>query len=115
MSANFLSGILVRSAWMHSAQLVERAPPWLGDVSSKGCRRRSWNLIGWRLRNWPRDQAAGKLQKPGVIPSHRGHITVLDRPRLEQLSCECYAVVKKETDRLLAVITPRGEKIAGWP
>lgn len=44
--------------------------------------------------------AAGKLQQLGVIEYHRGHITVLDRAKLEQLSCECYAVVKKETDRL---------------
>jgi hypothetical protein len=36
-----------------------------------------------------------------VITYHRGQITVLDRPRLEQLTCECYAVVKKETDRLM--------------
>ena len=45
--------------------------------------------------------AAGKLQKLGVIAYTRGHITVLNRARLEQLSCECYAVVKKETDRVL--------------
>jgi CRP-like cAMP-binding protein len=45
--------------------------------------------------------AAGKLQKLGVITYSRGTITVLDRQRLEQLSCECYAVVKRETDRLL--------------
>ena len=45
--------------------------------------------------------AAGKLQEKGVIRYSRGHITVLDRPKLEKLSCECYAVVKKETDRLL--------------
>ena len=45
--------------------------------------------------------AAGKLQKLGVISYQRGHIKVLDRPRLEQRSCECYAVVKKETDRLM--------------
>jgi CRP-like cAMP-binding protein len=50
--------------------------------------------------------AAGKLQKMGVIEYSRGHITVLDRPRLETLSCECYAVVKKETDRLLAGYRP---------
>ena len=47
--------------------------------------------------------AAGKLQKLGLIKYHRGQITVLDRPRLEQISCECYAVVKRESDRLLAV------------
>jgi CRP-like cAMP-binding protein len=45
--------------------------------------------------------AAGKLQKLAVITYSRGTITVLDRQRLEQLSCECYAVVKRETDRLL--------------
>ena len=46
-------------------------------------------------------EAAGRLQKLGVIRYSRGKITVLDRSRLEALSCECYAVVKAETDRLL--------------
>jgi hypothetical protein len=41
------------------------------------------------------------LQKLGVIEYSRGQITVLDRPKLEKLCCECYAVVKKESDRLL--------------
>jgi hypothetical protein len=41
------------------------------------------------------------LQKLGVIEYSRWQITVLDRPQLEQLCCECYAVVKKESDRLL--------------
>jgi CRP-like cAMP-binding protein len=45
--------------------------------------------------------AAGRLEKLGVIRYARGRITVLDRPKLERLSCECYAVVRKETDRLL--------------
>ncbi|WP_246139703.1 Crp/Fnr family transcriptional regulator [Parahaliea aestuarii] len=47
-------------------------------------------------------EAAGRLQKLGVIKYRRGHIEVIDRPRLEQMSCECYAVVKRETDRLLS-------------
>ena len=46
-------------------------------------------------------EAAGKLQKLGVIEYSRGRIKVLQRPRLEELCCECYAVVRKETDRLL--------------
>ena len=46
-------------------------------------------------------EAAGKLQKLGVIEYSRGQITILDRPKLEQLCCECYAVVKRESDRLL--------------
>jgi hypothetical protein len=41
------------------------------------------------------------LQKLGVIEYSRGQITVLDRPKLEELCCECYAVVRKESDRLL--------------
>jgi hypothetical protein len=46
-------------------------------------------------------EGALKLQKLGLIRYQRGHITVLDRPGLEQRTCECYAVVKKEYDRLL--------------
>ena len=49
-------------------------------------------------------ETAGKLQALGVIKYQRGHITVLDRHKLEQLCCECYAVVKKESDRLLAAL-----------
>jgi CRP-like cAMP-binding protein len=51
-------------------------------------------------------EAAGKLHKLGVLEYRRGKITVLDRSRLEQLCCECYAVVKKETDRLLTRYRP---------
>lgn len=57
------------------------------------------NMLGVRREGVT--DAAGKLQKLGVIEYSRGRITVLDRAKLEQLSCECYAVVKKETDRLL--------------
>jgi len=57
------------------------------------------NMLGVRREGVT--DAAGKLQKRGVIEYRRGHITVVDRLALEKLSCECYAVVKKETDRLL--------------
>jgi len=57
------------------------------------------NMLGVRREGIT--EAAGKLQRLGIIEYYRGHITVLDRPRLEELSCECYAVVKKEADRLL--------------
>ena len=46
-------------------------------------------------------EAAQSLQRAGLISSRRGHITVLDRQALEQRSCECYAVVKAEYERLL--------------
>jgi len=46
-------------------------------------------------------EAALRLQKDGLIHYARGHISVLDRPGLEQRSCECYGVVKREYDRLL--------------
>ena len=57
------------------------------------------NMLGVRREGVT--DAAGKLQNLGVIEYHRGHINVLDRAQLEALSCECYAVVKKESDRLL--------------
>ena len=46
-------------------------------------------------------EAAGNLQRAGLISYRRGHITVLDRPGLESSTCECYQVVKKEFQRLL--------------
>ncbi len=57
------------------------------------------NMLGVRREGVT--EAAGKLQKLGVIEYRRGHILVLDRPKLEQLSCECYEVVRRETERLL--------------
>jgi CRP-like cAMP-binding protein len=46
-------------------------------------------------------ETAKKLQRAGLINYQRGHITVLDRPGLEKRACECYKVVKSESDRLL--------------
>lgn len=56
------------------------------------------NMLGVRREGVT--DAAGKLQKLGVITYKRGHITVTNREKLEDLCCECYAVVKSETDRL---------------
>lgn len=67
------------------------------------------NMLGVRREGVT--EAAGKLQRLGVIEYCRGHIKVLDRPLLEQLSCECYAVVKTETDRLLPYL-PRNAELA---
>ena len=57
------------------------------------------NMLGVRREGVT--EAAGKLQADGLIRYRRGHITVIDRPRLEARVCECYGVVKKEYDRLL--------------
>jgi CRP-like cAMP-binding protein len=65
------------------------------------------NMLGVRREGVT--EAAGKLQAEGMIRYSRGHITVLDRPKLEKRVCECYAVVKKEFDRLLPY------KIGGLP
>ncbi len=68
------------------------------------------NMLGVRREGVT--EAAGKLQSSGVIQYNRGHIVVLDRPGLEERVCECYAVVKRdyavvkrETDRLLPAKT----------
>ena len=63
------------------------------------------NMLGVRREGVT--EAAGKLQKSGVISYRRGHIKVLDRPKLEGMSCECYEVVRRETERLLPAAVPR--------
>src|SRR6202158_5906989 len=57
------------------------------------------NMLGVRREGVT--EAAGQLHKAGLIRYQRGHITILDRAGLERRTCECYAVVKKEYDRLL--------------
>jgi CRP-like cAMP-binding protein len=57
------------------------------------------NMLGVRREGVT--EAAGKLQRAGIIKYSRGRIRVLDRPRLELMACECYEVVRKEFLRLL--------------
>jgi CRP-like cAMP-binding protein len=61
------------------------------------------NMLGVRREGVT--EAAGRLQKQGLINYSRGRIKVLDRPALEQRCCECYKVVKVEYDRLLPEYT----------
>jgi len=61
------------------------------------------NMLGVRREGV--NEAASKLQRDGLIQYNRGHISVLDRPGLELLACECYQVVRTETDRLLPTST----------
>jgi CRP-like cAMP-binding protein len=63
------------------------------------------NMLGVRREGVT--EAAGNLQRAGVIRYSRGRITVLDREQLEQDVCECYAVVKKEFERLLSDLPAR--------
>ena len=65
------------------------------------------NMLGVRREGVT--EAALKLQAAGLIRYARGHIRILDRAGLEQRSCECYAVVRSEYDRLLPV---RGDRLA---
>jgi CRP-like cAMP-binding protein len=60
------------------------------------------NMLGVRREGVT--EAAGKLQRAGLIEYTRGHIKVLDRPGLEKRVCECYQVVKTEFDRLLPAL-----------
>ena len=57
------------------------------------------NMLGVRREGVT--EAARQLQAAGLIQYNRGHITVLDRAGIEKRTCECYSVVKRETDRLL--------------
>jgi CRP-like cAMP-binding protein len=57
------------------------------------------NMLGVRRESVT--ERARKLQDAGLISYSRGHISVIDRPKLERYACECYAVVKREYDRLL--------------
>jgi len=57
------------------------------------------NMLGVRRESVT--EAAGRLHKAGIIDYHYGRIVVLDRDRLEKRTCECYAVVRKECERLL--------------
>ena len=62
------------------------------------------NMLGVRREGVT--EAAGHLQRKGLIRYSRGRIEVIDRPGLEKTVCECYAVVKMEFDRLLTDIPP---------
>jgi len=62
------------------------------------------NLLGVRREGIT--AAARRLQEAGLIRYRRGHIAVLDRHRLEQHTCECYAMAKREYDRLLPAPAP---------
>ena len=57
------------------------------------------NMLGVRRQGVT--ESAGKLEREGLITYRRGLITVLDREGLERRACECYRVVRRETDRLL--------------
>jgi CRP-like cAMP-binding protein len=70
------------------------------------------NMLGVRREGVT--EAARKLQADGLIRYSRGRIAVLDRPGLEQRTCECYAVLKKEYDRLLpSPVAARGPQHCG--
>ena len=60
------------------------------------------NMLGVRREGVT--ESAGRLQREGIINYSRGHITVIDRKKLEKRSCECYQVVKAEFDRLLPAL-----------
>ena len=71
----------------------------LNDMELSITQKNIADLLGVRRESVT--QTANLLQKDGLIMCKRGHITVIDRPKLEERVCECYATVKQEYDRLL--------------
>jgi hypothetical protein len=71
-----------------------------GHLRSAACGHNQHELQAVRKQSKSRT-AAGNLQAAGLIKYSRGHIAIVDRAGLEARTCECYAVVKKESDRLL--------------
>lgn len=67
------------------------------------------NMLGVRRESVA--EAAGKLQEEKLIHYSRGHITILNRPGLEQRVCECYATVRREYDRLLPAKVEKGTAV----
>jgi CRP-like cAMP-binding protein len=70
----------------------------LSDINLTMTQELIANMLGVRREGVT--EAAGKLQKCGAIKYSRGRIKVLNRPMLEEMCCDCYAVVKRECDRL---------------
>jgi CRP-like cAMP-binding protein len=81
------------------------------DRLSSGRINMTEKLIGNMLGLTPGDvtKATDQLQKAGLIHYNAGEITVLDRAGVEKRSCECYAVVKTESDRLLPLSVKIGQ------
>lgn len=63
------------------------------------------NMLGVRRESVT--EAAGKLQEAGLISYCRGHIEILDRPKLEAQACECYDIVRRQYDTLLAELNEK--------
>ncbi len=102
----FIIQVAQTAACNRSHPMVGRLARWLlmsHDRAAKGELELTHELIAVMLgsRRAGVSEAAGKLQDEGLIRYKRGHITVVDRERLEAISCECYQVVKTEFDRLL--------------
>lgn len=66
------------------------------------------NMLGVRREGVT--EAAGALYRAGAIEYQRGKITIVDREKLENICCECYSVVKRETDRLMAVASDHSRR-----
>ena len=67
------------------------------------------NMLGVRREGVT--EAAGKLQRKGLIRYHRGRIDVIDKAGLQAAACECYQVVKNELDRLISIIPAEKPKL----
>ena len=108
----FFNQVAQSAACAHLHRVEQRCCRWLlmtRDRMPSGDFLLTHEFLGMMLgvRRTSVTEVMGSLQKAGLIRYRRGHITVVDREGLEQRTCECYAVVRKEYERLLPVGTAK--------
>jgi len=101
-----LTQISQTTVCLHSHTIEQRLARWLltiGDCLQKDTLTLTQHLLSQLLgvRRATITEAAGTLQRQGIISYKRGQITILDRVALESRSCGCYSLIKKEFQRLI--------------
>jgi CRP-like cAMP-binding protein len=113
----FFNQVAQSAACAHLHKVEQRCCRWLlmtRDRMPSGDFLLTQEFLGMMLgvRRTTVTEAMGKLQKAGLVRYRRGHVTILDQEALQQRTCECYDISKREFDRLLGdtAVAPRTDK-----